>query len=253
MSHLVLEGVTKRFGGLVAVNNVGFVVDPNSVCSVIGPNGAGKTTLFNLITGVSRPDRGKITLHDVSLIGNYPEHIAQQGISRTFQNIRLFKHLSAIENVLVGTVFKSAPSFLQQLVIPFGKYALIPELLQKATSWLEWVGYKADYNKLPQELSYGDQRRIEIARALATEPNLLILDEPTAGMVAQEAHQVIELIHKLRSAGMTIMLIEHNMNVVSSVSDKVVVLNFGQKLAEGSPEEIKKNPEVISAYLGAEQ
>jgi ABC-type branched-subunit amino acid transport system ATPase component len=253
LALLTLAGVTKRFGGLTAVDGVGFAVDETTVCGVIGPNGAGKTTLFNLITGITRPDEGQIVFGGSNLVGDLPEDIARRGISRTFQNIRLFRNLSSLENVMVGAANESGRSLVHQLLTPWRARERLSKLASDAASWLDWVGFKGDLKRLPHELPYGDQRRIEIARALATKPRLLILDEPTAGMVAKEAHQVIELIHRLKEIGMTVLLIEHNMNVVMSVSDKVVVLNFGQKLADGSPQSIRADARVIEAYLGTDE
>ncbi len=253
MALLTLDGVTKRFGGLTAVDNVGFDVGEASVCGVIGPNGAGKTTLFNLITGITRPDEGRIVFRESSIVRSLPEEIARRGISRTFQNIRLFRNLSALENVMVGAAAEGSVSLARQLLTPWKARARLSELASKAAAWLDWVGFKGDYGRPPYELPYGDQRRIEIARALATKPLLLILDEPTAGMVAKEAHQVIELIRRLKEIGTTVLLIEHNMNVVMSVSDKVVVLNFGQKLADGTPQSIRADAKVVEAYLGVEE
>ena len=253
MALLTLEGVTKRFGGLTAVDGIGFEVGETTVCGVIGPNGAGKTTLFNLITGITKPDEGQIVFGGSSLVGDLPEDIARRGISRTFQNIRLFKNLSSLENVMVGAASESGRSLVRQLLTPWRAQARLSALASDAASWLDWVGFKGDFRRLPHELPYGDQRRIEIARALATKPRLLILDEPTAGMVAKEAHQVIELIQRLKEIGMTVLLIEHNMNVVMSVSDKVVVLNFGQKLADGTPQSIRADARVIEAYLGTDE
>src|ERR1700674_1107129 len=225
---LRVEGLTKRFGGLVAVNDVSFIVPQGQVMSIVGPNGAGKTTLFNLITGVLPPDHGEVFLGDRRITGWPPHRLAAHGIGRTFQNIRLFRHLNALENVMVGRTARTRSGVLAVLA---------------------WVGVGANRFRMPDELPYGDQRRVEIARALALEPRLLILDEPTAGMVAQEAHEVVDLMGRLSEAGVTLLLIEHNMNVVMSASDRVVVINFGEKIAEGTPAEIRADPKATETYL----
>jgi branched-chain amino acid transport system ATP-binding protein len=249
---LEIAGLTKRFGGLVAVSGVGFAVERGAVVSVVGPNGAGKTTLFNLISGVIRPDAGTVRFDGRDVTGWQPHHLNALGIGRTFQNVRLFGHLNALENVMVGRTCRTHSNVADALLYLPRDRRDRRESLHYAEALLEWVGVGANRLRMPNELPYGDQRRVEIARALATEPKLLILDEPTAGMVAREAHAIVELMAKLTERGITLLLIEHNMNVVMAVSQRIVVLNFGQKIAEGSPAAIRGDARVIEAYLGAD-
>jgi branched-chain amino acid transport system ATP-binding protein len=251
MALLEIENMSKTFGGLKAISNVTFSLDKGRIVSIIGPNGAGKTTFFNTLTGIYKPDGGTIKFNGKSLVGLRPDQIAARGIARTFQNIRLFPDMTVIENILVGMHIHFKQSAFQTLFrLPAFKKEEA-EAEKKAARLMQYVGLKRVENEIAKNLPYGAQRRLEIARALAADPLLLLLDEPAAGMNPQETEDIIRLFRDIKAdMGITILLIEHDMRVVMNISEDICVMDYGEKIAEGTPQEIRANTKVIEAYLG---
>jgi branched-chain amino acid transport system ATP-binding protein len=253
MANVLLEtnGLRKEFGGLVAVDDVDFTVPEGAIVSLIGPNGAGKTTFFNMLTGVYKPTSGGVTFAGENLTGRPPHTFTQRGIGRTFQNIRLFQNMTALENVLVGMHVRLKGNLFEAIVRTPRVRKEEAEARVRARELLEYSGLARKDGVIGRNLSYGDQRRLEVARALATQPKLLLLDEPTAGMNPQETGDFTSFVARLRNEqNLAVLLIEHDMRVVMGVSDRVTVLDYGEKIAEGTPQEIQKNDRVIEAYLG---
>jgi branched-chain amino acid transport system ATP-binding protein len=249
---MLADQVTKEFGGLVAVNAVSFAVPRQAIVSLIGPNGAGKTTLFNMLTGLYKPTRGRIVFDQTDITRKRPDLITGLGVARTFQNIRLFGAMSALENVMIGRHARTKAGIFGSIVRRPGVVREEREIRERAHELLRYVGLRESLaDQQASHLSYGDQRRVEIARALSSGPKLLLLDEPTAGMNPQESANLTNFMRRMRDElGLTILLIEHDMKVVMDVSERITVLDYGEKIAEGPPSQVRANPRVVEAYLG---
>ena len=247
---LEVQNIGKTFGGLAALSGVSLSINRGEIYTLIGPNGAGKTTLFNVLTGIYKPDSGNFRLEGVEMAGKKPSEMAKSGIARTFQNIRLFSNMSVIENVMVGRHCRTRGGVLGAILGSSRTRAEEKSISEKARHLLDYVGLARHAHMLARNLSYGDQRRLEIARALATEPKLLALDEPAAGMNPLETDSLKSLLETIRRDGITLLLIEHDVKLVMGICDRLAVLNFGKKIAEGEPSQVGSNPLVIEAYLG---
>jgi branched-chain amino acid transport system ATP-binding protein len=252
MSILSLTGLSRSFGGLRAVDGVGFDAEPDRITAVIGPNGAGKTTLFNLIAGSLEPDSGKVVFDGSDITGLKPYRIARRGLARTFQAIKLSKHMTALENVMIGRHVRSRAGFPSGMLGSPWARAEERSIREEAMKAIELLGIAEYHDKKTGSLPFGIQRSVELARAIAAEPKLLLLDEPASGLNLRETRVLAELIARIRSRGIAILVVEHDMSLVMDISDEIVVLNFGKKIAQGRPRDIQSNREVIDIYLGEE-